>query len=806
MSHAQARQARVIDKNIIQITTPSSYDFRRIIKILDLNPSKQEQFCEALPFSLNDATAGVENELQTVVLGSRDHVDLPMFIRDSNYYRNIQRRHQTGDTPRRAVTDLDRYLEENVDSVWENSWVRFPIECLCDYAKSVFTEDIRADKSVCDSRQRSDANQFCVIQGGRKLLRIPISYLLKIALADAIGRGSAPDMVKDTGARLLDHFLSDNTSPETFSFYPSSLSPDRGMGRAIAKETLKRYLLCQLLVQYANSRFRLREAGQRAMVYFAPHPPIRQKLLNDLISDSFYRELFMSPCLSGWDKGEEKHRYMGLCHQMLSRSQINAVAKLRDAGIISNNLIVLPTLSNISLANNGTHISLGSRKLTRLLKHDGSGFRPVHEKSIGDLVIKIVEHFLPLFVGTYSSAPYRLDFQDFHPEKALGFLAHELDFTHLRMFWRRWRKKAHLNLMGQPLTPFGPECLDRWISRLFRLRGDVVADFRLIDYLVCLMSTDQSPALDGRLGNDARLKKDLSDLGVFDPSMSMYLIYKLRQYSVMGFSGYEGRHYSLFDDLEMDMGHAANLQVLLTALAWKYVLSGDLQHASIPNEPFLESERRQIFFGSAVGIPTFFVRRDTPNRFLESILKETRGTRHSRRYKGYVRVKNLEYRKALIRRIRTDAADLIELMGLEDTIADLELRTMESEMAASEKLTTGILEEAGASHPLKLTADEFNSAAERYYRGHLRKRHIGSALEQFKMDLKNLDSWQMWRNGRYSKDMLRILGGRNAARLVESFESNILEETTPLHALQKLIFLMLLTIHQDIQNAQGDTS
>ena len=66
-------------------------------------------------------------------------------------------------------------------------------------------------------------------------------------------------------------------------------------------------------------------------------------------------------------------------------------------------------------------------------------------------MVKIVEHFLPLFVGTYSAAPYRLDFDDFHPENALGFLPHELDYTHLRMLWRRWRKKADVNIWASPL-------------------------------------------------------------------------------------------------------------------------------------------------------------------------------------------------------------------------------------------------------------------------------------------------------------------------------------------------------------------
>ena len=133
---------------------------------------------------------------------------------------------------------------------------------------------------------------------------------------------------------------------------------------------------------------------------------------------------------------------MCLCHEVLSRSQLNAVAKLREAGIINRDLVVLPNTSNVSLANNGVHISIGSLKLTEALKDPQSGFTHAEEKLFSDLVVKIVEHFLPLFVGTYSAAPYRLGFSDFHPEKVLGFLPHELDYTHLRMVWRRWKKQG----------------------------------------------------------------------------------------------------------------------------------------------------------------------------------------------------------------------------------------------------------------------------------------------------------------------------------------------------------------------------
>lgn len=63
-------------------------------------------------------------------------------------------------------------------------------------------------------------------------------------------------------------------------------------------------LFSQLLVQYANRAFGLQESGQTCLLYNAPHAPLRQKLLNELVPDG-YRHLFMSPCLSGWQRGEE---------------------------------------------------------------------------------------------------------------------------------------------------------------------------------------------------------------------------------------------------------------------------------------------------------------------------------------------------------------------------------------------------------------------------------------------------------------------------------------------------------------------
>ncbi len=691
-----------------------SLSTKELMRLIGIQYDRLGLNAGTLPFAPGDTTAGSESEMQTVVMGQKTDVDLPCMIEDSNYLANIRRRAKSGDTSTKFMTNLESYLNENHEGVWENSWVRFPRKKLGKAAQMILQNDLAADKNDPAKGRRTDAERFLYKHDGEDYLRVPISYLLKLSLGEILGSPRLSDSALGaTGLKVMDNFLNDNTSPETSSFFIISSSSKSNIGRDVANEMAIRYLLGQILIMYANQKFSLQENGQEALMFFSPHPPVRQKALSNCVSDSFYRELFMNPCLSGWDEGEKKHEYMHLCHRVLSRSQFNAVLKLREAGIITSNLVSLPNLSNISLANNGTHVSMGSRKLSSLLGDSSSGYSRQHEKYLGDLTVKIVEHFLPLFVGTYTAAPYRLDFTDFHPEKALGFLPHELDYTHLRMLWRRWRKKADLKVLGYPLTPFGPSRLDQILSLVFRLKGDFVPDFRLIDYLVAILSTDESPALNGMLNNSQQLKQDLADLGVFDTKMSLYLFDKLREYDVMGFSGFEGRHYSLFDSFTEDMGQAVNLQNLIYLLAFKYIATGQISHESIPDDPFIESERRQIVFGSAIGIPTFFVRRNTGNVLLKRIMEKTQRIRSSHRYSGYTRIHNNEYRLALLDVIRNDAADLIEMLDLKELIRDLESRINDPEQyAASGKLTRGILRSVNARSPMALRADTFNQATD----------------------------------------------------------------------------------------------
>ena len=233
----------------------------------------------------------------------------------------------------------------------------------------------------------------------------------------------------------------------------------------------------------------------------------------------------------------------------------------------------LPSLSNVSLANNGIHISIGSRSLDQQLRC--GDVLPEDEKRLGDLAIKIYEHFLALFVGTYTAAPYRIAFNQFHPERLLSFLPHELDFSHLRLLWREWKEKAQLSLCGHPLTPYGPRWLDSMAARLFRLRGDCVPDARLLTYPVAWLATEHSSALDGSAGNIQRLSSELDELGIVDRKMSFYMPLRLREQARDGYSGFEARYYSLFPSYDGDMAPAANLQQFLLALSYRLATQGD---------------------------------------------------------------------------------------------------------------------------------------------------------------------------------------------------------------------------------------
>lgn len=680
------------------------------------------------PFTGTDTSVGMEHELQVAVEGNHRDVDLPIIIRNSRHFNNTVKRTARGDLTPEKLKNLTSFLENNEENIWENSWVYFSESLLHPRTIMVLNEDMLVDKRIPGGKKRSDHQTFRCTRGNNNNLRIPVSYLLKLALIDSVYQSCDILLLRQKAEKLAENFTSDNTSPEILSF---NLVKGKGVttGVEAAEEGALVFLVSQLLSQYANKKFELSKQGQKCIVYNAPQAPIRQKKLNELVPEGFYRHLFMSPCLSGWDKGEEKHRYMALCHRTLSNSQLNTIARLKDAEIIKNNLTILPNTSNTCLANNGTHISLGSASLTQLGAEKNPHFNKATEKYFADLVIKIVEHFLPLLVNTYTAAPYRIDFSDCHPENILGFLPHELDYTHLRMIWRRWKKKADLNFMGKNFTPFGPRKIDQIVASAMRLQGDFIPDYRLIDYLVSLRSTGTSPALNGQQGNQRQLKKELSEMGIFDSSMSIYLPYRMRSFSKVGYSGFEGRSYSLFQSFSKDMAEAVSMQNLITAYAYKLVIEGKIHHSDIPDTPSIESERRQIFFGTALGIPTFYINTKSSNRFLHTILSKIKRQRNSRRYKGYIRVENKEYQNALVKLLQDDAAELIQDLGMGEGLALLQERLSGTGHSTLEKIVAASNRIAGCNSPMKTRAETFNKATEKYCRTELKQKQTSEGID-----------------------------------------------------------------------------
>jgi hypothetical protein len=130
-----------------------------------------DRFAESLPFSANDATGGSETELQAVVRGRREDVDLPRAIEQSNYFANIVRRSRAGETPWRLITELEEFLAADREQVWENSWVRFPRRLqLCRSGAPTHL----LPTSVGGS-QRGDVSASLSVRR-REELRVPVSY------------------------------------------------------------------------------------------------------------------------------------------------------------------------------------------------------------------------------------------------------------------------------------------------------------------------------------------------------------------------------------------------------------------------------------------------------------------------------------------------------------------------------------------------------------------------------------------------------------------------------------------------------
>jgi hypothetical protein len=296
-------------------------------------------------------------------------------------------------------------------------------------------------------------------------------------------------------------------------------------------------------------------------------------------------------------------------------------------------------------------------------------------------------------------------------------------------------------------------------------------------------------------GNHERLKSELSEMGIFDPRMSIYLLYRQRLFGTSGYSGFEGRSYSLFHSLQEDMAEAVNIQNLVTALAYRYIQEEKVHHHDIPDQPSIESERRQIFFAGAVGIPTFYVRADTGNRLLRKILSHVRSQRNSLRYKGYVRVKIDDYKLALLHILESDGADLIDQLGLAGHMQSLRTRLIDSSASTYGKIISAVQEELPRKRtPINVSAQEFNMATERYYRTGLKQKHLNEAISVFVDDSKRLERLE---DPHFKQVMASIGLDISGAEFIGRHRESIIRETAGPETLLQMLRIGLAIINHE---------
>jgi hypothetical protein len=699
---------------------------------------------EQLPFSPGDVTAGTENELATTVSGTARDVDFPRTL-------EAEKERQP------ARSSLDQWLGNANANVWDHSFIRVPLRELSNTALNRLHADVS---------HRSDRDRFFVHDEHGDRARLPASYVLRLALFDSMNALDEENaQLTRAVERISPVFFNDNTAPEVVSSYLATDETGSTLGREVARENGLRFLLVQALTCWANSKFGLTSTGQELQVFASPNPPERLKAFARTVPAEVYRRQLMNPCLSGFADAEGKASYMQLCHETLSRSKLASLGHLRRAGLgFPRTISQFPC--ETSLLNSGVHVSLGSRLLTNYARSGANG--DAHEKWIGDLVSKIFEHFLPLFVGTFSAAPTRLPFSPLRPEQSLGFLPLELAPAQLRQTWWAWRRKAGL---------------------LGALHGDVVPDARLLDYFAALPSTDSHHAHDGTPGSQERLLATLEELGVYDRGMSFYDLYKLRRTAQIGFSGFEARFYSMFPRFFDDLAPAVDLQRLVTSAAWLAIAQGRVTHADTPDDPDSQSERRQMLFHAAIGLPFFYVHRASRNRFLLSIVETMQGIRVSKRFPSCYKVRIADYGVALCAWMRNESAATVEMLGAGSLLQDAAAR-VRGDFRADDRILAGI---DGARESRGRDPASVNTSIETHLRTRLRERQASEAFGDATSALHRLD-----RDPHVGAVVKQVLAGETVSGILARAKATVTRSAAEAKGLPR--FIALLVLHAEARH------
>jgi hypothetical protein len=158
-----------------------------------------------------------------------------------------------------------------------------------------------------------------------------------------------------------------------------------------------------------------------------------------------------------------------------------------------------------------------------------------------------------------------------------------------------------------------------------------------------------------------------------------------------------------------------------------------------------------------------------------------------------VRIRIDEYRRALLEVLEHDASGLIEELCLAPVIDRLRSRLADGSETALGRIVSETLQEGRmSSRALRVPADTFNEATERYYRTTLKQRHSKEGLQVLVEDCQRLERIE----DPHLRQLLAAIG-RSAAVFVSESTAAILAETASPEHLQQLISIGLAVIHAE---------
>jgi hypothetical protein len=146
----------------------------------------------------------------------------------------------------------------------------------------------------------------------------------------------------------------------------------------------------------------------------------------------------------------------------------------------------------------------------------------------------------------------------------------------------------------------------------------------------------------------------------------------------------------------------------------------------------------------------------------------------------------------------------MEMFGLQSAMDDLQARLKDPQnFSVSGKLTRSVLDILGGKSPLKQDAQEFNSAAERYYRTELKTKHLVESVNFLGEDIEDLESEMFSSKEPFREALSYTLREKPLREFLESARSEVLSENASTEVLRKLINIVIITIYLDCEKSSS---